>query len=94
LFIANDSGLRQLAASLGVSSIGIFGPTGTEKNFAANGKQTALTADHVLCRPCHYTRWWLSCGGDQRCLSDITVEKVMAQVEISIQEHLKNDRGI
>jgi len=76
LFIANDSGLRQLAVSLGVPSIGIFGPTGTEKNYISLGIHEAVTAKHVLCSPCHYTRWWLACRGNQRCLDDITVGSV------------------
>jgi ADP-heptose:LPS heptosyltransferase len=91
LFVANDSGLRQLAVSLGVPSIGIFGPTGTEKNFTPDGLHEAVTADNVLCRPCHYTRWWLSCGKDQRCLTGITVEAVLAKVVNHIQGPCKND---
>ena len=91
LFIANDSGLRQLAVSLGVPSIGIFGPTSTEKNFTSNGLHEAATADNVLCRPCHYTRWWLACGTDQRCLTDITVETVMAKVVKHTQRLCKSD---
>ena len=78
LFIANDSGLRQLAVSLGIPSIGIFGPTSTEKNFFAGGIHTVVTAEHVLCRPCHYTPWWLACHGDQRCLSDVRVDEVVS----------------
>jgi len=91
LFVANDSGLRQLAASLGVPSIGIFGPTSAEKNFTANGIHKVVTADHVLCRPCHYTRWWLACGTDRRCLTDITVETILTKTVKHIQRLRRSD---
>lgn len=94
LFIANDSGLRQIAVSLGVPTIGIFGPTSTEKNFVSDDLHEAIIASHVLCRPCHYTRWWLACGTDQRCLKDITVEMVMARAATYIQRLRRSDAGI
>jgi ADP-heptose:LPS heptosyltransferase len=87
LFISNDSGLRQLAVALGIPSIGIFGPTSTSKNFAADGIHRVVVAEHVLCRPCHYTHWWLACDGDQRCLSDITVEAVVSEALQSLRMH-------
>jgi len=93
-FIANDSGLRQLAVALGVPSIGIFGPTGTEKNFISGDIHQAVTADHVFCRPCHYTRWWLACEGDQRCLTDISVDDILESSQLLIYKHGRDKRSV
>lgn len=93
LFIANDSGLRQLAVALGVPSIGIFGPTGTGKNFIGSNIHHAVVADHVFCRPCHYTRWWLACEGDRRCLADISVDDIFENAQMLICKRGRDKRS-
>ncbi len=77
LFLSNDSGLRHIAVALGVSTIGIFGPTSLSKNFLGAENHMVVFQENVACRPCHYKRWWLACGDSRPCLEMITVERLV-----------------
>jgi heptosyltransferase-1 len=81
LFFSNDSGLRQIAVALNIKTVGIFGPTSTEKNFISGPKHKAIKANNILCSPCHYTNWWLNCGSTMPCLSGISVEHAACTLE-------------
>ena len=54
LFIANDTGLLQIADILGIPSIAIFGPTSLIKNSPIAKTTKVLKAD-LPCSPCQYT---------------------------------------
>jgi heptosyltransferase-2 len=77
VFVGNDSGLRQLAAALGVPTVAVVGPTSTAKNFPADGLHQTVVAARVRCRPCHYTPWWLACGAARPCLAAVTVPQLL-----------------
>jgi len=80
LFLSNDSGLRHIAAAQRISTIAIFGPTSSEKNFYNDGKSRIIYRKDVACSPCHYTKWWLSCGEARPCLEKISVNEVVEVV--------------
>ncbi len=80
LFLSNDSGLRHIAAAQRISTIAIFGPTSREKNFYNDGKSRIIYRKDVACSPCHYTKWWLSCGEARSCLEKISVNEVVEVV--------------
>jgi heptosyltransferase-2 len=89
IFLSNDSGLRHIAVALGVSTIGIFGPTSLSKNFLGDENHMAVFQENIACRPCHYKKWWLACGDSRPCLEMITVEKLVAL----LFERLKCNNG-
>lgn len=84
LFLSNDSGLRHIAASLNVKTIGIFGPTVREKNAVGKGKDRIIYNRNTQCSPCHYTSWHLACGGLKPCLRGISAE----QVAEAVRDHI------
>lgn len=75
-FVSNDSGAMHLAAALGVPVVAIFGPT-IERETAPlpPGAHTVLT-NPVWCRPCMLRE----CPIDHRCMTGITVERVLEAV--------------
>jgi len=79
-FLSNDSGLRHIAASLRIKTMAIFGPTSIKKNYFNDGRSRIIYRNNVACSPCHYTKWWLSCGEKMPCLEKITVDEVVKNV--------------
>ncbi|MDY6853508.1 MAG: glycosyltransferase family 9 protein [Thermodesulfobacteriota bacterium] len=80
LFLSNDSGLRHIAFSLGVSSVGIFGPTSQAKNYINEENHKALSLKNIACSPCHYTRWFLACEEVQPCLKNLSAKHVISSL--------------
>jgi heptosyltransferase-2 len=80
LFLSNDSGLRHIAASLNVKTIGVFGPTIREKNAVPDAKNKIIYSKNVQCSPCHYTSWYLSCGDLKPCLKEVSIHQVINAV--------------
>ncbi|MCF7907751.1 MAG: lipopolysaccharide heptosyltransferase II [Candidatus Omnitrophica bacterium] len=73
LFISNDSGPAHLAASLGVTTIALFGPTARELT-APRGRKVIIIQKDFDCKiPCYD----LNCLNN-KCMSNITVEEVAA----------------
>jgi heptosyltransferase II len=76
LAISNDSGLLHVAAALGTSSIGVFGPTSPWHWAPLNPlAATVEIAGELACRPCHKP---VCRFGHQRCMGEITSEDVLA----------------
>jgi heptosyltransferase-2 len=87
LFLSNDSGLRHIAVAMGVRSIGIFGPTSIEKNSLGGDKHKAVFQENIVCRPCHYTRWWLACGDERPCLRLISPNDLVTVLLEILSQH-------
>ena len=87
LFLSNDSGLRHIAVALDVRSVGIFGPTSIEKNSLGGDKHRAVFQENVVCRPCHYTRWWLACGDERPCLRLISANDLVTVLLEMLSQH-------
>jgi heptosyltransferase-2 len=83
LLITNDSGPMHVAAALGVPLVAIFGPTDWSET-APVGRACRLVREPVECSPCKRRE----CPIDQRCMTRVTVERVLAAAE----ELLKGDR--
>lgn len=76
LFISNDSGPAHLAASLGVNTLVIFGPTSAEAT-APRGKAVKVVKKNVDCQiPCYR----LDCQ-DNTCLKDLSVDEVYSKAK-------------
>ena len=52
IFVSNDSGPMHIAAALGVSAVGIFGPTTRELGFFPYGDGNRVIETPLACRPC------------------------------------------
>ncbi|MCK4912200.1 MAG: lipopolysaccharide heptosyltransferase II [Candidatus Omnitrophica bacterium] len=74
LFISNDSGPAHLAASLGVNTVVIFGPTSAEITAPLGGAVKVIRKDIDCQIPCYK----LDCQ-DNICLKDLGVEEVYSQ---------------
>lgn len=79
LFICNDSGLMHIAVSVGVPTIGIFGPTDATRTAPHGGCHRVVRQD-LECSPC----WPLLKAGERRgcpyvspiCLTELPVSAV------------------
>lgn len=63
LFISNDSGLMHFASSLGVPTIGIFGPTSPGLGFSPSGLEDKVFWAGLDCSPC-------SLHGGKKCVME------------------------
>lgn len=85
--IANDSGALHLAAALGVSVTGIYGPTDERYStplMSVGGGSQRITAisEPVFCRPCFLA----DCPIDHRCMKRISTDRVYASVRTVVEE--------
>lgn len=68
VFISNDSGLMHLSASLGIPTIGLFGPTSSIKNSPFSRNFTSYSRG-LSCSPCqHDWNKMVHCPFDRECL--------------------------
>ncbi len=82
LFLGNDGGLLHFANSLGVRSVSVYGPV-DEKTYGPYGTDApveAVTAP-VPCRPCYKNFIFPPCPYDRRCLTEISVQKVLESID-------------
>jgi heptosyltransferase-2 len=76
LFISNDSGPAHLAASLGINTLVLFGPTSIELT-SPRGSRVRIIKKDINCKiPCYN----LSCS-DNACMKKISVEDVFLEAE-------------
>ena len=79
LAISNDSGLLHVAAAIGTSTMGIFGPTSPYHWAPLNGlAATIQTKTPLPCQPCHRP---VCTRNDHRCMRDIPAAEVLAIAE-------------
>lgn len=77
LMIGNDSGNLHMAASVGTSVIGLYGPMPFEKWKAIGDNNILLKAD-LPCMPCGLKR---TCPNNKACMNSITVEQVKSAID-------------
>jgi heptosyltransferase-2 len=79
LFISNDTGPMHIAAAVGISVIGIFGPTSPLKH-GPYGDNCFVAESDLPCRPCHEPHKPKPECQSLDCLEAITVDMVMDTV--------------
>ncbi len=100
LFIGNDGGLMNLAATMGTPTVAIFGPTNAQawQPFGmASGQSIIVQAEADLpCRPCLYRGKELGkrygCA-PRPCLTQISAEQVIAAANQMLQNRMKLNSG-
>ncbi len=81
LFISNDSGLMHLASSLGVPTIGIFGPTSPGLGFSPSGLEDKVFWAGVDCSPCSLHGGKKCVMESRYCMDNIKPEDVMKEAK-------------
>ena len=81
LYVGNDSGVSHLAAAVGTPTVVLFGPT-NPVIWAPRGPSVRVVRSIVECSPCTVERR-RTCA-HHRCLSSISVERVVAEMEFSL----------
>jgi len=76
LFVGNDSGITHLAATLGIPSIALFGPT-LPRHWAPLGANVTVLWNPQDCSACS------SGGTEHACLDNITVEEVLRKTSLT-----------
>lgn len=79
LILSTDSGLLQIADSLGIPCIGLFGPTSIIKNKPLN-KNSHIIQSKIDCAPCQYTKRQSECD-KYRCMQTISAVDVIAKTK-------------
>jgi Glycosyltransferase family 9 (heptosyltransferase) len=85
IFLGIDSGPLHLATTVGIPTIGLFGPVIGQLRAHPRAPFTCLTAN-VPCLGCHHDpagelHWRTGCPYDIRCMKQISVEDVFNAVE-------------
>ena len=76
LFVAGDTGPLQVAAALGVPSVGLFGPTNPARNGPWSSRDVTVSRFEQC--ECHHKR---ACRRATACLEDISVDTVVKAVD-------------
>jgi heptosyltransferase II len=83
LCLANDSGAMHIAAAVGVPCITVFGPT-DEIATGPTGRVARIVREPVECAPCKLRE----CPIDHRCMTRVTVERVVAIANSSMDSSI------
>ncbi|MFA5859749.1 MAG: glycosyltransferase family 9 protein [Elusimicrobiota bacterium] len=78
VYLGNDDGVSHLAASLGVPTIAIFGPSNSNV-WQPKGRNVRIVKTNVGCNPCACEV--LSKCSQQYCLENVNVEQVYNEVK-------------
>lgn len=83
LFIGVDSAGLHIAAAVGTSTVGIFGPS-SPVSWAPVGREHLVVQKNLPCVPCRQK----GCGNSEKscCLDELTLEEVRMRVESHLQQ--------
>jgi ADP-heptose:LPS heptosyltransferase len=84
VFVGIDSGPAHIAGTIGVPSIGLFGPT-VAPLFLHPQASTKVITGSSKCIGCHHSltgpiHWRIGCPNDIACMEEITAEQVLGAV--------------
>jgi heptosyltransferase-2 len=86
LLVSNDSAPVHLASATGTPTVEIYGPTAPIFGFAARAAWSRIVEpDPLDCRPCHHHGPPACPLGHHRCMREISISKVLAQVRGLLQ---------
>lgn len=77
LMVSTDSGPRHFAAGFNVPVVSLFGPTDARWSLNDHSNEIQLSIDQLDCRPCGKRTCPL---GHHRCMTDLSVERVLQNV--------------
>jgi heptosyltransferase-2 len=81
-FITNDSGLMHISAFTGTKTIAIFGGTTTDLGFAPYGNgNIVISNENLKCRPCSLHGLNHCPKKHFKCLTEISVERVLKSLD-------------
>jgi heptosyltransferase-2 len=80
LALTNDSGLLHVAEACGARVVALFGPTHPKLGFAPLGPGSVAIHGGISCSPCDIHGPEVCPKGHHRCLRDIPVERVLAEL--------------
>lgn len=80
LLISNDSGITHIASSRDVPMVVLFGPT-DPRIYKPIAEKLGVITKRFPCSPCLHKTCKVYKTGYGRCMSDITIEEVMSEVE-------------
>ena len=80
LLLSGDSGVLHLGVGLGIPTVSLFGP-GIQAKWGPRGEGDVVLNKGCDCSPCTLFGTTPPCPTRARCLSEITVEEVVAAVE-------------
>jgi heptosyltransferase-2 len=80
LALTNDSGILHVAEACGARVVALFGPTHPKLGFAPLGPRSVAIHGGIGCSPCDLHGPEVCPKGHHRCLRDISVERVLAEL--------------
>ena len=80
LFVGNDSGPAHLAAAVGAPIVVLSGADDPKETSPLSNSKRLIYLDHLECISCVKNRCPLRGDETMRCMDDITVDMVMAQI--------------
>lgn len=92
VFVGNDSAPLHMAGSLGIATVGIFGPTSVV-NYGPVGPCVEIVRSGIVCSPCFYfvgsaPLWAESRCRAPTCLHALSVDDVLAATERALARKL------
>lgn len=78
MVIAPDSGILHTAATMGINSIGLYGPNTFKRSGPVNPNVVCIEKDYD-CRPCNQN---VDCPHSNKCMFDIQFEELKEQVNL------------
>jgi ADP-heptose:LPS heptosyltransferase len=84
LLVSTDSGILHIGVGLGKRTVSLFGP-GIVKKWAPRGPRHIVINRNLPCSPCTRFGYTPRCPISARCMTEITVDEVVAAVERIIE---------
>lgn len=81
VLVSNDTGMAHIAAAMRTPVIGLFGPTVPAFGFGPYGDGHRIVEQPLPCRPCSRHGGRACPIGTHACMTEITVDRVMSEVE-------------
>ncbi len=91
LYLGNDSGITHLAATIGVRTVALFGPTDPVQ-WRPRGKSVTVITEGVECSPCGISAM-TSCT-HRKCLSRLSPQTVIGLLNEMVSESLLDKDGL